>query len=86
MLESLLCIYLTQIGSNAALQWFWATWEAAQFCVLAKLRTPLGKPQDTFTMIEAVLKKYSAEGAGKDGDDVKTKPGSGETQDGQSNV
>ena len=35
-------------------------------------------------MIEAVLKKYSAEGAGKDGDEVKTKPSGGETQNGQS--
>lgn len=31
----------------------WAAWEAAQFCVTCKLRTPLGKPQDTFTNIES---------------------------------
>jgi PI-3-kinase-related kinase SMG-1 len=30
----------------------WAASEAAQFCVMYKLRTPLGKPQDTFTNIE----------------------------------
>ena len=44
-----------------SVQWFWATWEAAQFCVLSRLRTPLGKPQDTFTTIEAVLKSFAAE-------------------------
>ena len=47
--------------NNASLLWFWATWEAAQFCTLAKLRTPLGKPQDTFMSIEAALKAYVAE-------------------------
>lgn len=46
-------------------------WEAAQFCVLAKLRTPLGKPQDTFTAIESTLKKYAAEVKSRQQDDVK---------------
>ena len=40
------------IDNNRALQWFWATWEAAQMCVLLKLRTPLGKPNETFRAIE----------------------------------
>ena len=39
--------------------WFWATWESAQFCVLNRLRTPLGKPQDTFTSIEGVIKTFT---------------------------
>lgn len=30
----------------------WATWEAAQLCVNSKLRTPLGKPLDTFMAFE----------------------------------
>ena len=50
--------YDFQIDNNQALAWFWALWESAQFCILAKLRTPLGKPQETFTSIEGVLKKY----------------------------
>lgn len=41
--------------------WFWATWESAQYCVLNRLRTPLGKPQDTFTSIEGVLKMFAKE-------------------------
>jgi len=35
-------------------------WEAAQFCILSRLRTPLGKPQDTFAAIEAAVKQCSA--------------------------
>ena len=32
--------------------WQWAVWEAAQFTVLSKLRTPLGRAQETFQSIE----------------------------------
>lgn len=35
----------------------WCQWEAAQFCVNNKLRTPLGKPQDTFLKIESIVKE-----------------------------
>eukprot|EP00106_Octopus_bimaculoides_P021655 XP_014789097.1 PREDICTED: serine/threonine-protein kinase SMG1-like isoform X1 [Octopus bimaculoides] len=49
------------VSGNYALLWFWSTWEAAQFCVLSRLRTPLGKPQETFTTIESVIKAYAAE-------------------------
>ncbi|KAL4241086.1 Serine/threonine-protein kinase smg1 [Mactra antiquata] len=49
------------ISKNLSVQWFWATWEAAQFCILTRLKTPLGKPQDTFTSIEAVLKSLALE-------------------------
>ncbi|KAK6170598.1 hypothetical protein SNE40_018955 [Patella caerulea] len=49
------------IDDNQALLWSWATWEAAQFCILSRLRTPLGKPQDTFTTIEGVLKNFAAD-------------------------
>ena len=53
----LVCILFNQIDGNQALQWFWATWEAAQMCVLLKLRTPLGKPQETFRAIESMYTK-----------------------------
>lgn len=33
---------------------FWAVWEAAQLCVTCKLRTPLGKPADTFMAFEGI--------------------------------
>lgn len=35
----------------------WAQWEAAQHCVANKLRTALGKPQDTFLRIESIIKE-----------------------------
>ncbi|KAK9695390.1 Serine/threonine-protein kinase smg-1 [Popillia japonica] len=39
----------------------WATWEAAQFCVNTKLRTPLGKPNETFTNFESSMKNLLKE-------------------------
>ncbi|GFQ70201.1 hypothetical protein TNCT_391641 [Trichonephila clavata] len=48
---------LSQLSSvSSAVLWFWAVWEIAQFCVVSKLRTPLGKPQETFMAIEGALK------------------------------
>ncbi|CAF4674635.1 unnamed protein product, partial [Rotaria sp. Silwood2] len=32
--------------------WFWAIWECAQFCLMNKLKIPLGKPQETFLALE----------------------------------
>lgn len=37
----------------------WMQWEAARFCVNNKLRTPLGKPQDTFVKIENIIKDHA---------------------------
>ncbi|XP_067343536.1 serine/threonine-protein kinase SMG1 isoform X2 [Channa argus] len=60
--------------------WQWAAWEAAQFTVLSKLRTPLGRAQDTFQTIEGMIRSLAAHslnpeqdvgawaGAGGDGD------------------
>eukprot|EP00795_Rhopilema_esculentum_P008911 gene8911-16536_t len=44
------------VNCSGELLWFWATWEAAQFCLLARLKTPLGKAMETFNAIEGVLK------------------------------
>ncbi|GIY22261.1 hypothetical protein CDAR_374792 [Caerostris darwini] len=41
---------------SSSVLWFWGVWEVAQFCVVSKLRTPLGKPQETFMAIEGALK------------------------------
>nr|CAD7257208.1 unnamed protein product [Timema shepardi] len=49
----------------------WAVWEAAQLCVMYKLRTPLGKPQETFTSIEGAIKNLARE---LTGDDTPTQP------------
>ncbi|KAH9498432.1 Serine/threonine-protein kinase smg1 [Bulinus truncatus] len=49
------------IDSNESLLWFWATWECAQFAILSRLRTPLGKAPETFMAIESVIKVFAAE-------------------------
>ncbi|XP_075422184.1 serine/threonine-protein kinase SMG1 isoform X2 [Ascaphus truei] len=43
-----------------AVLWQWSAWEAAQFTVLSKLRTPLGRAQDTFQTIEGVIRSLAA--------------------------
>ena len=34
---------------------FWACWQVVQYCITNKLRTPLGKAQETFTKIEKAI-------------------------------
>ncbi|XP_044735996.1 serine/threonine-protein kinase SMG1 isoform X2 [Chrysoperla carnea] len=57
--------YVTYFGNLAQISYplliFWITFEAANFCVNNKLRTPLGKPTDTFTSIESSIKKLARE-------------------------
>ncbi|OAD60741.1 Serine/threonine-protein kinase SMG1 [Eufriesea mexicana] len=47
--------------TNRSFLYFWAGFEAAQHCVTNKLRTSLGKPQETFTSIESALKTLARE-------------------------
>ncbi|XP_076757575.1 serine/threonine-protein kinase Smg1 isoform X3 [Xylocopa sonorina] len=47
--------------ANRSFLFFWAGFEAAQHCVTNKLRTSLGKPQETFTSIESALKTLARE-------------------------
>ena len=44
---------IPQVCNCDAVLWFWATYESAQYCLLARLRTPLGMPAETFTAIES---------------------------------
>eukprot|EP00842_Homolaphlyctis_polyrhiza_P006613 jgi/Hompol1/6953/HPOL_002394-RA len=37
---------------------FWALWETARFCVLSRLRTPLGGPLQTLEAVEHALQYY----------------------------
>lgn len=37
---------------------FWACWELVQHCIEHRLKTPLGKPQETFTKIESAIKMF----------------------------
>ncbi|XP_015595300.1 serine/threonine-protein kinase SMG1 [Cephus cinctus] len=47
--------------ANRCFLFFWGTLEAAQHCVINKLRTSLGKPQETFTTFESALKMLARE-------------------------
>nr|XP_061829730.1 serine/threonine-protein kinase SMG1-like isoform X1 [Nerophis lumbriciformis] len=49
--------------------WQWAVWEAAQFTVLSKLRTPLGRAQDTFQTIEGMIRSLAAHSLNPEQDD-----------------
>lgn len=53
LILSCLCSTLLQVCNCDAVLWFWATYESAQYCLLARLRTPLGMPAETFTAIES---------------------------------
>uniref|UniRef100_A0A667Z9R8 non-specific serine/threonine protein kinase n=1 Tax=Myripristis murdjan TaxID=586833 RepID=A0A667Z9R8_9TELE len=61
--------------------WQWAVWEAAQFTVLSKLRTPLGRAQDTFQTIEGIIRSLSAHSQNPE-QDVETWAGAGGDGDG----
>ena len=51
------------ITSNVELQAFWVGYQLAQFCVRNKLKTPLGKAQETLTTIEKVIRQLAADAA-----------------------
>ncbi|XP_042169899.1 serine/threonine-protein kinase SMG1-like [Oncorhynchus tshawytscha] len=53
------CVPRVLLKTEAVL-WQWAVWEAAQFTVLSKLRTPLGRAQDTFQTIEGIIRSLAA--------------------------
>lgn len=46
------------IEDHEGLLWFWALWECAQFFVQSRLKTPIGKAQDTFVAIENSVKGF----------------------------
>ena len=50
-----------QIIHHRGLLEYWVLWQAADFCVAHRLRTPIGKPLDTFMCIEAAIKQIAAD-------------------------
>uniref|UniRef100_A0A915JT02 Uncharacterized protein n=1 Tax=Romanomermis culicivorax TaxID=13658 RepID=A0A915JT02_ROMCU len=54
-------IYLEPKLISVPFLWYWAVWECAQLCINSRLKTPFGKPQDTFLTIEAEIKALSHE-------------------------
>lgn len=63
------------------LLWQWAVWEAAQFTVLSKLRTPLGRAQDTFQTIEGIIRSLATHSLNPE-QDIGAWAGSGFDSDG----
>uniref|UniRef100_A0A1B6CNV0 non-specific serine/threonine protein kinase n=1 Tax=Clastoptera arizonana TaxID=38151 RepID=A0A1B6CNV0_9HEMI len=60
--ESKMEISLADLAlSSTSVLLFWAVWESAQICVTCKLRTPLGKPLDTFMAFEGAVKSLARE-------------------------
>ena len=45
---------------SRAFLWFWSLWECAEYCVQAKLKTPLGKANDTFQAFENAIRRGAA--------------------------
>lgn len=46
---------LSHAQHSRILLYFWINWEAANFCVTNRLRTPFGKPNFTFRAIEGIV-------------------------------
>lgn len=43
------------INNSEPLLCYWAMWESARYCMLSRLRTPFGGPQQTFAAFERML-------------------------------
>lgn len=52
--------------ANTSLLVGWMQWEMAKFCVNNKLKTPLGKAQDTFLHIEGLIRNIARVADGKE--------------------
>ncbi|KAI9470908.1 MAG: hypothetical protein EXX96DRAFT_603026 [Benjaminiella poitrasii] len=49
------------INNSEYLLSYWAMWESARYCVLSRLRTPFGSPQQTFAAFERMLHSLVSE-------------------------
>ncbi|GAN02379.1 hypothetical protein MAM1_0021c01822 [Mucor ambiguus] len=58
------------INNSEPLLCYWAMWESARYCMLSRLRTPFGGPQQTFAAFERMLQTLlsNAESKECDGD------------------
>ncbi|KAI8636905.1 hypothetical protein BD408DRAFT_425387 [Parasitella parasitica] len=54
------------INNSETLLCFWAMWESARYCMLSRLRTPFGGPQQTFTAFERTLQALVCDAESKD--------------------
>ncbi|CAD5118686.1 DgyrCDS7369 [Dimorphilus gyrociliatus] len=52
---------ISKYDSISIFMWFWATWQCANHCLSGKLRTPLGKANETILSIENVIVDFAKE-------------------------
>ncbi|CAO3682136.1 unnamed protein product [Rhizopus stolonifer] len=46
------------IDDSQTLTSYWSTWESARYCILSRLRTPFGNPQQTLAALERTLNTF----------------------------
>lgn len=54
------------INNSEPLLCYWAMWESARYCMLSRLRTPFGGPQQTFAAFERMLQTLLSNAASKE--------------------
>lgn len=54
------------INNSEPLLCYWAMWESARYCMLSRLRTPFGGPQQTFAAFERMLQTLLANAESKE--------------------
>ncbi|CEP17686.1 hypothetical protein [Parasitella parasitica] len=54
------------INNSEPLLCYWAMWESARYCMLSRLRTPFGGPQQTFAAFERMLQNLLSDTDSKD--------------------
>ncbi|KAL7335617.1 hypothetical protein PS15p_201064 [Mucor circinelloides] len=59
------------INNSEPLLCYWAMWESARYCMLSRLRTPFGGPQQTFAAFERMLQTLLSNAESKECDDDK---------------
>ncbi|KAL0080268.1 hypothetical protein J3Q64DRAFT_1644429, partial [Phycomyces blakesleeanus] len=52
---------INHINNSGSLLFYWAMWESARYCILSRLRTPFGGPQQTFAAFERTLNALVAD-------------------------
>ncbi|XP_050421824.1 serine/threonine-protein kinase SMG1 [Adelges cooleyi] len=70
--------FLSHAQQCRILLYFWVNWEAASFCVTNRLRTPFGKPNSTFRVIEGGIKSWARDSIITLNDNTRVKTTEGE--------
>jgi len=55
LLDMIAWEHLSMLPNSLTMLTYWSQWEAARYCMLSRLRTPFGGPQQTFDSLEKQL-------------------------------